>query len=41
MHNLMAVARHDQRQVIGALIRTIFDQPDVDSAWAQHARVAD
>jgi putative transposase len=41
MRNLMAVARHDQRQVIGALIRTIFAQPDRDRAVAQLRQVVD
>jgi putative transposase len=41
MRNLMAVARHDQRQVIGALIRTIFAQPDRDRAVTQLRQVVD
>ena len=41
MRNLMAVARHDQRQVIAALIRTIFAQPDRDRAVAQLRQVVD
>jgi putative transposase len=41
MRNLMAVAHHDQRQVIGALIRTIFAQPDRDRATTQLRQVVD
>ena len=41
MRNLMAVARHDQRQVIAALIRTIFAQPDDKAARAQLRQVVD
>ncbi len=41
MRNLMAVARHDQRQVIGALIRTIFTQPDCDRAVTELRQVVD
>ena len=41
MRNLMAVARHDQRQVIGALIRTIFAQPDRDRASTQLRQAVD
>src|SRR5699024_6556947 len=35
MRNLMSAARHDQRQIIAALIRTIFVQPDPTAAKAQ------
>jgi len=41
MRNLLAVARHQHRQVIAALIRTIFAQPDAQSARAQLRSVAD
>jgi putative transposase len=41
MRNRTAVARHDQRQVIGALIRTIFAQPDRDRAVTQLRQVVD
>ena len=41
MRNLLAVARHQHRQVIAALIRTIFAQPDADSARAQLRSVVD
>ena len=39
--NLLAVARHDQRQVISALISTIFAQPSADAARHQLRRVTD
>lgn len=32
MRNLLSAARHEHRQVIAALIRTIFAQPDHDAA---------
>lgn len=35
MRNLLAAANHRHRQVIAALIRTIFVQPDADTATAQ------
>jgi len=35
MRNMMRAAPHQQRQVISALIRTIFAQPDHDTASAQ------
>jgi putative transposase len=41
MRNLLAVARHDHRQVIAALIRTIFAQPDRDTALTQLRAVVD
>src|SRR5437763_1177771 len=41
MRNLLAVARHQHRQVIAALIRTIFAQPDAQTARAQLRSVAD
>ena len=41
MRNLLAVARHQHRQVIAALIRTIFAQPDRDAATAQLRSVVD
>jgi hypothetical protein len=39
--NLLAVARHAQRQVISALISTIFAQPDGDAARTQLRAVVD
>jgi transposase-like protein len=39
--NLLAVARHSQRQVISALISTIFVQPDGASARGQLRAVVD
>jgi putative transposase len=39
--NLLAVARHDQRQLISALISTIFAQPDGQAARAQLRGVVD
>ena len=41
MRNLMSVAKHHQRQVIAALIRTIFAQPDAQAATAQLRAVVD
>ena len=35
MRNLLSVANHQHRQVIAALIRTVFAQPDDSSARAQ------
>jgi putative transposase len=41
MRNLLSVARHQHRQVIAALIRTIFAQPDADTATTQLRSVVD
>jgi putative transposase len=41
MRNLLAVARHQHRSVISALIRTIFAQPDGDTARSQLRSVVD
>ena len=41
MRNLLAAARHQHRQVIAALIRTIFAQPDAASARTQLRAVVD
>src|SRR5690554_157225 len=41
MRNLLAVAKTQQRSVISALIRTIFAQPDRESAVAQLRSVVD
>jgi putative transposase len=41
MRNLLSVARHQHRQVIAALIRTIFVQPDAPAATTQLRSVAD
>jgi transposase-like protein len=41
MRNLMAAAHHSHRQVIAALIRTIFVQPDHKTAVAQLRSVVD
>jgi putative transposase len=41
MRNLLSVARHQHRQVIAALIRTIFAQPDGASARLQLRSVVD
>ena len=41
MRNLLAVARHQHRAVIAALIRTIFAQPDGDGARRQLRDVVD
>lgn len=41
MRNLLAKARHHQRQMIAALIRTIFAQPDAATASTQLRAVVD
>ena len=41
MRNLLAVAKHQHRLMIAALIRTIFAQPDPDAARTQLRAVAD
>jgi putative transposase len=41
MRNLLSVARHQHRQVIAALIRTIFAQPDARAATSQLRSVVD
>jgi transposase-like protein len=41
MRNLLAAARHQHRAMIAALIRTIFAQPDGDTARAQLRAVVD
>ncbi len=41
MRNLMSVAHHQHRQIIAALIRTIFAQPDATSASTQLHSVVD
>jgi len=41
MRNLLSAARHEHRQVIAALIRTIFAQPDHDTAVTQLRAVVD
>ena len=41
MRNLLAKARHHQRQMIAALIRTIFAQPDAATATGQLRAVVD
>lgn len=41
MRNLLGVARHDQRKIIASFIRTIFVQPDAESASVQLRSVVD
>jgi putative transposase len=41
MRNLLSAAQHRHRQVIAALIRTVFAQPDPDSARTQLRAVVD
>ena len=41
MRNLLAAANHRQRQMIAALIRTVFAQPDADAARTQLRAVVD
>jgi transposase-like protein len=41
MRNLLSAANHRHRQMIAALIRTVFAQPDADTAQAQLRAVVD
>jgi putative transposase len=42
LHAQPALARPEVRTRLAApLVRSIFEQPDADSAWAQHARVVE
>jgi transposase-like protein len=41
LRNLLSVAHHQHRQIIAALIRTIFAQPDAESASEQLRQVVD
>ena len=41
LRNLLSVAHHQHRQIIAALIRTIFAQPDAEAASAQLRSVVD
>ena len=41
MRNLLAVAKHQHRQIVAALIRTIFAQPDPEGAHRQLRAVVD
>ncbi len=41
MRNMLAVARHQHRQIVAALIRTIFAQPDPEGARTQLRTVAE
>jgi len=41
MRNMLTAARHQHRQMIAALIRTIFAQPDADTATTQLRAVVD
>ena len=41
MRNLLAVAKHQHRQIVAALIRTIFAQPDPNGARTQLRGVVD
>jgi len=41
MRNMLAVAKHSQRQIVAALIRTIFAQPEPDGARSQLRAVVD
>ena len=39
--NLMTRVPKASQGMVATLVRTIFEQPDHDSVWAQHARVVD
>jgi putative transposase len=39
--NLMTRVPRSSQGMVATLVRTIFEQPDHDSVWAQHARVVD
>ena len=39
--NLLTRVPRASQGMVATLVRTIFEQPDHDSVWAQHARVVD
>lgn len=41
MRNLLAKVPKSAHGLVAPLVRSIFEQPDADSAWAQHARVVE
>jgi putative transposase len=41
MRNLLSRVPKSAHGLVAPLVRSIFDQPDQDSAWAQHARIVE
>jgi transposase-like protein len=41
MHNLLTRVSKSAQPMVATLVRTIFEQPDAASVWAQHARVVE
>jgi putative transposase len=41
MRNLLTRVPKSAQTMVATLVRTIFDQPDAEQVWAQHARVVD
>jgi putative transposase len=41
MRNLLTRVPKSAQSMVATLVRTIFEQPDAASVWAQHARVVD
>jgi putative transposase len=41
MRNLLSRVPKSAHGLVAPLVRSIFDQPDADSAWAQHARIVE
>jgi putative transposase len=41
MRNLLTKVPKASQSMVATLVRTIFEQPDAEQVWAQHARVVD
>jgi putative transposase len=41
MRNLLSRVPKSAHGIVAPLVRSIFDQPDADSVWAQHARIVE